>query len=216
MRCNNCGKKLSNNVSVCPVCGNTIQNQINCVQSHATASLTASQPYVSEQSRSQLGQHFCPTCGSVLSPHATFCANCGNKTEILQKSNPAISALSKYKKYIAIAIVLIVVVIFVIALVSRNNVENTIVGTWMTVGRYENGEFVEFDQKHRREWEFKSNYKLLINGELGKYTIDDDILTVSSKDYDDEDSYRIIKLTKKTLVLETIEGSTTQIVFEKQ
>lgn len=109
-----------------------------------------------------------------------------------------------------------VVVIIVIALISKNNVENTIVGTWETIGGYNDSGYVELDEDERTEWEFKSNDKLRIDDQIGTYTIDDDILTISSKDYDDEDSFMIVKVTRKKLVLEKIGGSATRIVFERQ
>ena len=118
--------------------------------------------------------------------------------------------------YIAIAAVLLVVVTFVIALISKNNVENSIVGTWETIGGYNDSGYVELGEDDRTEWEFKSNNKLRIDDQIGTYTIDDDILTISSKDYDDEDSFMIVKVTRKKLVLEKIGGLATQVVFERQ
>ncbi len=134
----------------------------------------------------------------------------------MQNTNSVVLILSRYKKYIAIAAVLLVVVTFVIALISKNNVENSIVGTWETIGGYNDSGYVELDEDDRTEWEFKSNNKLRIDDQIGTYTIDDDILTISSKDYDDEDSFMIVKVTRKKLVLEEIGGLATRIVFERQ
>lgn len=166
--------------------------------------------------RPQAEMHFCPKCGSVVPLNARFCAACGNEQRGVQNTNSVVLILSRYKKYIAIAAVLLVVVTFVIALISKNNVENSIVGTWETIGGYNDNEYVELDEDDRTEWEFKSNNKLRIDDQIGTYTIDDDILTISSKDYDDEDSFRIVKVTRKKLVLEKIGGLATQVVFERQ
>jgi len=205
MRCSNCGKNLEESTKFCPVCGNAVPEQTHTMQEPPPTPL-----------RPQAEMHFCPKCGSVVPLNARFCAACGNEQRGVQNTNSVVLILSRYKKYIAIAAVLLVVVTFVIALISKNNVENSIVGTWETIGGYNDSGYVELDEDDRTEWEFKSNNKLRIDDQIGTYTIDDDILTISSKDYDDEDSFRIVKVTRKKLVLEKIGGLATQVVFERQ
>lgn len=205
MRCSNCGKNLEEGTKFCPVCGNAVPEQTHTMQEPPPTPL-----------RPQAEMHFCPKCGSVVPLNARFCAACGNEQRGVQNTNSVVLILSRYKKYIAIAAVLLVVVTFVIALISKNNVENSIVGTWETIGGYNDSGYVELDEDDRTEWEFKSNNKLRIDDQIGTYTIDDDILTISSKDYDDEDSFRIVKVTRKKLVLEKIGGLATQVVFERQ
>jgi RNA polymerase subunit RPABC4/transcription elongation factor Spt4 len=205
MRCSNCGKNLEESTKFCPVCGNAVPEQTHTMQEPPPTPL-----------RPQAEMHFCPKCGSVVPLNARFCAACGNEQRGVQNTNSVVLILSRYKKYIAIAAVLLVVVTFVIALISKNNVENSIVGTWETIGGYNDSGYVELDEDDRTEWEFKSNNKLRIDDQIGTYTIDDDILTISSKDYDDEDSFMIVKVTRKKLVLEKIGGLATRIVFERQ
>lgn len=205
MRCSNCGKNLEESTNFCPVCGNAVPEQTHTMQEPPPTPL-----------RPQAEMHFCPKCGSVVPLNARFCAACGNEQRGVQNTNSVVLILSRYKKYIAIAAVLLVVVTFVIALISKNNVENSIVGTWETIGGYNDSGYVELDEDDRTEWEFKSNNKLRIDDQIGTYTIDDDILTISSKDYDDEDSFMIVKVTRKKLVLEKIGGLATRIVFERQ
>jgi RNA polymerase subunit RPABC4/transcription elongation factor Spt4 len=205
MRCSNCGKNLEEGTKFCPVCGNAVPEQTHTMQEPPPTPL-----------RPQAEMHFCPKCGSVVPLNARFCAACGNEQRGVQNTNSVVLILSRYKMYIAIAAVLLVVVTFVIALISKNNVENSIVGTWETIGGYNDSGYVELDEDDRTEWEFKSNNKLRIDDQIGTYTIDDDILTISSKDYDDEDSFMIVKVTRKKLVLEKIGGLATQVVFERQ
>lgn len=205
MRCSNCGKNLEEGTKFCPVCGNAVPEQTHTMQEPPPTPL-----------RPQAEMHFCPKCGSVVPLNARFCAACGNEQRGVQNTNSVVLILSRYKMYIAIAAVLLVVVTFVIALISKNNVENSIVGTWETIGGYNDSGYVELDEDDRTEWEFKSNNKLRIDDQIGTYTIDDDILTISSKDYDDEDSFMIVKVTRKKLVLEKIGGLATRIVFERQ
>ena len=205
MRCSNCGKNLEESTKFCPVCGNAVPEQTHTMQEPPPTPL-----------RPQAEMHFCPKCGSVVPLNARFCAACGNEQRGVQNTNSVVLILSRYKKYIAIAAVLLVVVTFVIALISKNNVENSIVGTWETIGGYNDSGYVELNEDDRTEWEFKSNNKLRIDDQIGTYTIDDDILTISSKDYDDEDSFMIVKVTRKKLVLEKIGGLATRIVFERQ
>lgn len=118
-----------------------------------------------------------------------------------------------FLKLIALAVVVVIVIMIVNAL---RPMEKKIQGTWETIGGYNDSGYVELDEDDRTEWEFKSNNKLRIDDQIGTYTIDDDILTISSKDYDDEDSFRIVKVTRKKLVLEKIGGLATQVVFERQ
>ena len=205
VRCNNCGKNLSAGTTVCPVCGSAVPGQTHTMQEPPPT-----------PPRPQTEKRFCPKCGSVVPPNARFCAACGNEQRGVQNTNSVVLILSRYKKYIAIAAVLLVVVTFVIALISKNNAENSIVGTWETIGGYNDSGYIELDEDDRTEWEFKSNNKLRIDDQIGTYTIDDDILTISSKDYDDEDSFMIVKVTRKKLVLEKIGGLATRIVFERQ
>ncbi|MCB6615248.1 zinc-ribbon domain-containing protein [Ruminococcus sp. 210702-SL.1.03] len=212
MRCSNCGKNLEEGTKFCPVCGNAVPEQTHTMQEPPLTPL-----------RPQAEMHFCPKCGSVVPLNARFCAACGNEQRGVQNTNSVVLILSRYKMYIAIAAVLLVVVILVIAIVSNKDTEkdsddksDTIVGTWELVGGYNDNEYVELDEDDRTEWEFKSNNKLRIDDQIGTYTIDDDILTISSKDYDDEDSFRIVKVTRKKLVLEKIGGLATQVVFERQ
>ena len=205
MRCSNCGKNLEEGTKFCPVCGNAVPEQTHTMQEPPPTPL-----------RPQAEMHFCPKCGSVVPLNARFCAACGNEQRGVQNTNSVVLILSRYKMYIAIAAVLLVVVTFVIALISKNNVENSIVGTWETIGGYNDSGYVELGEDDRTEWEFKSNNKLRIDDQIGTYTIDDDILTISSKDYDDEDSFMIVKVTRKKLVLEKIGGLATQVVFERK
>lgn len=221
MRCNNCGKNLSAGTTVCPVCGSAVQGQPSAVKEPDPVPFTNSQPYFSPQPESQAGgQHICSVCGSALPPNAVFCDICGNKQE-----NPAmaVSSFSKYKKYIAIAAILVVVVILVIAILPKDNTDPSIIGTWELVGGYEDGEYVEFDEDERSEWEF-INENEMRHDDIDfpytdidlPYTIENDILTIFPDDSERESSFKIIKLTRDELVLGDTVDPSFQYLFKKQ
>lgn len=207
MRCNNCGKNLSAGTTVCPVCGSAVQGQSSTRKVQTQDNMPKPKKTIDPALRSGHAPKPKSTPKTAPAPDPAsvpeFVAETGS---------------GGFLKLIALAVVVVIVIMIVNAL---RPMEKKIQGTWEEVGWYDDdGEYNEKDSP--KEWEFKSNNKLLIGGDGKTYSIDDDILTIKNDEYNgfqngyDTKNYRIIKLSHKKLVLEDTEYSGRQKVFEKQ
>lgn len=228
MLCKNCGKRLNDNTTICPVCGKT------------TGATVKSQRVQSQQSR-KINSHtndnttpkrYCSKCGNAIAPDAKFCLHCG--CDLNNSYNPqpnyfkpqdgrfvAIMKTNK-KRNILIAIILmlfIVIITFILFRIFESN-ESKIQGKWLIYSV--DTELV--DKEDQVTWDF-SNGRLLISSvtgtktEEGYYTIDGDTLEIYDDDYRENKlmgsskRYVIEKLSSNELILRKINTDKT-IVFK--
>ena len=201
MFCKKCGKKLSDNTVICPVCGEPTGKQPRPQPRPRPQPQPAPAPQVS----------YCPKCGNAVAPNAEFCLHCGCVLNNFNPQDGGFAAIMKTnkKRNILIAIILmlfIVIIAFILFRIFESN-ESKIQGKWLL---YSDGtELV--DKEDQVTWEF-TNGRLLISGaysEEGYYSIDGDTLEI----YDDD--YRVSKLLghSKRYVIEKL--SSNKLILRK-
>lgn len=213
MFCKKCGKKLSDNTVICPVCGEpTGMQPTPFPQPKPTGMMppyTPPQPPIHPDPAPQVS--YCPKCGNAVAPNAEFCLHCGCVLNNINPQDGGFAAIMKTnkKRNILIAIILmlfIVIIAFILFRIFESN-ESKIQGKWLL---YSDGtELV--DKEDQVTWEF-TNGRLLISGaysEEGYYSIDGDTLEI----YDDD--YRVSKLLghSKRYVIEKL--SSNKLILRK-
>lgn len=233
MLCKNCGKKLNDNATMCPVCGKatgaTVKSQpVLPQQAHKISSTSNSNP---------TPKRYCTKCGNAISPDAQFCNCCGASITHSPKTAPAFSKLSnggaaalistnQKRNIIIAAIAVLLVVVIAILIMALRPASSKIVGEWIPYAEEDSKGITYYSEDEINDTYMSFEKGGIVKGDVcgeycsGNYSIDGDVLTITAySSYWRRDAntlYGIEKLTNSELILYELKDPDEKWYYKKK
>lgn len=195
MICKNCGKKLNDNTTICPVCGKT---------TGATVKSQPVQPQQPHKVNSQtndntIPKRYCAKCGNAIAPDAKFCKHCGCDLNNSYKPQPnyskpsdgrfaaiAIMKTNKKRNMIIATIAFLLVIIITILIMSLRPASSKIIGKWVPYAEEDTKGITYYTEEETNnvsvEFTKGGIIKIIEDDKSvsGSYSIEGDVLTITA------------------------------------